>query len=290
MNPFDYKEPDTLEEVFSLLEQYGEDCKIVAGGTALIIMLSQRLLAPACLVSLRRLSGLRGLSWEEGVLQLGALLTHREVEVSTEVTERLPVLAETYAKVATIRVRNMATVGGSLAHADPNQDSPVTLLALDARVKVASSSGSREVPISDFFTDYYETVLEPQEVVTEVLVPEPSPGSGTVYLKYLPRTAEDYATGGVAATIVLDPASGLCSDCRIGLGSVASVPLRAGEAEDLLRGQTLSSDVFDEAGAAARKCTDSTSDVRGSDSYKEAMTEVFVKRALTQAWERARSG
>jgi carbon-monoxide dehydrogenase medium subunit len=200
---------------------------------------------------------------------------------------RLPVLAETYRHVATVRIRNMATVAGSLAHADPNQDPPITLLALDAQVRLASASGERDVALKDFFRDYYETVLTPDELLTEVHIPMPQPHTGSAYLKFLPRSADDYATVGVAATVQVDPASGACADCRIAMGCVGVTPVRAQRAEQLLRGQQRTDELLREAGAVAQEATDPISDTRGSAAYKRSMAGVFVRRALQQAWQQA---
>ncbi len=287
MHNFEYREPETLEEALALLAELGEDAKVVAGGTALVIMLNQRLLMPSHLISLRKLQNLQAIESSDGDLQLGALATHRSVETSPLVQQHLPALAETYSQVATLRIRNMATVGGSLAHADPNQDSPVTLMALNARVALTSAEGSREVPLDEFFTDYYETVLRPDELVTRVLVPRSEPATGCAYVKFLPRTAEDYGTVGVAATVSVEPDSGVCHDCRLVLGGVGSTPLRAREAEDLLKGQPSTPELLQEVGAAAQRLTDPVSDVRGSAEYKRAMTGVFAGRAIDQAWQRA---
>ena len=287
MHNFEYREPDTLEETLALLGELGEDAKLVAGGTALVIMLNQRLLMPSHLISLRRLQDIDQIESSDGTLQLGALATLRAVETSPLVQEQSPVLAETYAQVATLRIRNMASVGGSLAHADPNQDPPVTLMALDARVGLASADGSREVAMDEFFIDYYETVVRPDELVTRVVVPPAAPHTGSAYLKFLPRTSEDYATVGVAARVSLEPDSGVCQDCRLVLGGVGATPLRAREAEDLLKGQKSTPELLEAVGAAARQLTDPVSDSRGSAQYKTAMTGVFVGRAIDQAWERA---
>ena len=287
MHNFEYREPDTLEEVLALLGELGEEAKIVAGGTALVIMLNQRLLVPSHLISLRKLRDIDQIESSDGTLQLGALATLRAVETSPLVQEQSPVLAETYAQVATLRIRNMATVGGSLAHADPNQDPPVTLMALDARVGLASANGSREVALDEFFIDYYETVVRPDELVTRVMVPRAAPHTGSAYLKFLPRTSEDYATVGVAARVSLEPDSGVCQDCRLVLGGVGATPLRARDAEDLLKGQKSTPELLEAVGAAARQLTDPVSDSRGSAQYKTAMTGVFVGRAIDQAWERA---
>jgi aerobic carbon-monoxide dehydrogenase medium subunit len=289
MNSFDFRQPDTVEEALTLLHDFGEDAKVMAGGTALVIMLKQRLVMPECLISVQNLRGLNQINATNGDLQLGALTTHRAVETSPLVRSRIPALAETYAHVATIRIRNVATVGGALAHADPNQDPPVILLALDARVRLTSKAGSRQVAIGEFFTDYYETVRRPDELVTEVAVPVPKPHSGSVYLKFLPRTADDYATVGVAVTLTVDPVRGVCQECRIAMGCVASTPVRAAQAEALMRGQPFTPELGREAGSLAQQVTDPISDGRGSAEYKRAMAAVFVRRALEQAWQRAQA-
>ena len=287
MNPFNYHIPETQEEALALLHEHGDSAKLMAGGTALVIMMKQRLVLPETLISLHRLRGLAEVQEVDGTLHLGALLTHRAAETSPLLRARLPVLAETYRQVATVRIRNVATVGGALAHADPNQDPPVTLLALDAQVQLTSVAGSRDVPLTDFFTDYYETVLRPDELLTAIRIPLPQPHTGSAHVKFLPRTADDYATVGVAATIRLDPATGTCQDCRIALGSVGSTPLRALPAEGVVRGQRLTPELLREAGAVAQQQTDPISDTRGSADYKRAMAGVFVRRALEQAWKQA---
>ena len=287
MNSFEFRQPDTVEEALTLLHDLGEDAKVMAGGTALVIMMKQRLVMPDCLISLQKLRGLDHIHARNGEIQLGALTTHRAVERSAAVRSRIASLAETYAHVATIRIRNVATVGGALAHADPNQDPPVILLALDAQVQLTSTADSRRVAIGEFFTDYYETIRQPDELVTEVVVPVPKPHSGSVYVKFLPRTADDYATVGVAAAVTVDPASGSCQECRIAMGCVAPTPVRAPEAETLVRGQRLTPELAREAGALAQRVTDPISDTRGSADYKRAMAGVFVRRALEQAWQRA---
>jgi carbon-monoxide dehydrogenase medium subunit len=289
MNAFDYRAPRALDEALAVLSEYGEDARVVAGGTALVTMMRQRLVQPRCLVSLRDVQGLGGIEATNGSLRLGALVTHREVEVSPLVRPRLPVLAETFRRVATVRVRHMATVGGALAHGDPNQDPPVTLLALGARVEIRGARGSRELPLGEFFRDYYETALEPGEVVTAVTVPSALPAaSGAAFLKFLPRTADDYATVAAAAIVILEPDGERCREARIALGSVGVTPLRVGAAEALLSGQRLGESLLQAAGEAAKGAVDPLSDHRGSAAYKREMTAVMVKRALTQAWDDAR--
>ena len=288
MNAFDYRAPATLDEALALLREHGEDARVVAGGTALVTMLRQRLVLPDCLVSLRDVEGLNRIEAASGAIRLGALVTHRQAEVSPLVTERLPVLAETFRRVATVRIRHMATVGGSLAHADPNQDPPVTLVALDASVEIRRAGGRRELPLRAFFRDYYETALEPGELVTAVTVPPLPPASGAAFIKFLPRSAEDYATVAVAATVTLEAGGERCREARIALGSVAPTPLRVAKAEALLRGARLDERVLRDIGDAAKGEVDPLTDHRGSAAYKREMTAVMVGRALTQAWEEAR--
>jgi aerobic carbon-monoxide dehydrogenase medium subunit len=283
MIPFEYRTPKNLKEVHGALKEFGPDAKLIAGGTALVIMMKQRLVRPSCLVSLRSVRGLNGIEVKDGGLRIGGLATHREVERSPLVRRRLPLLAETYHHVATIRVRNMATVGGGLAHADPNQDPPPTLIALGATVKATSANGSRLIPLDEFFKDYYETVLNPDDLITEIFVPRLPANSGGAYLKFLPRTADDYATVSAAAVLTLDKSKKTISDVRIALGSVGVTPIRATAAEAILRGQPAKAEAFAEAGEKAKEAVDPVSDFRGSAAYKREMAGVFVRRALEKA-------
>ncbi len=283
MLPFEYRTPKNLKEVHASLREFGTDAKLISGGTALVIMMKQRLVRPSCLVSLRSVRGLNGIEVKDGGLSIGGLATHRDVETSSLVRRRLPVLSETYHHVATIRVRNTASVGGGLAHADPNQDPPPTLIALGATVKATSANGSRVIPLDEFFTDYYETVLNPDEIITEVFVPKMPPNSGSAYLKFLPRTADDYATVSAAAVLTLDKSKKKISAVRIALGSVGTTPIRAKDAEALLRGQPVKPEAFREAAEKAKEAVDPVTDFRGSAGYKKEMAGVFVRRALEKA-------
>lgn len=283
MIPFEYRTPKSLKEVHADLRKFGTDAKLIAGGTALVIMMKQRLVRPSCLISLRAVRGLNSIAEKDGGLKIGGLATHREVETSSLVRRRVPLLAETYRHVATIRVRNMATVGGGLAHADPNQDPAPTLIALGATVKVSSAAGSRVIPIEEFFTDYYETVLKPEEIITEIYVPKLPAISGAAFLKFLPRTADDYATVSAAAVVTLDRSKKTFADVRIALGSVGTTPIRAREAEAVLRGQPVKPDALREAAEKAKAAVDPISDFRGSSAYKKEMAGVFVRRALEKA-------
>jgi carbon-monoxide dehydrogenase medium subunit len=288
VNAFDYRAPHVLDEALAVLREYGDDARAIAGGTALVTMMRQRLVRPACLVSLRDVPGLGRIEATNGAVRLGALVTHREAEVSPLLQERLPVLAETFRRVGSIRIRHMATVGGALAHADPNQDPPVTLMALGARVEIRRAGNRRELPLEEFFRDYYETALASGELVTAVTVPVLPPASGASFVKFLPRTADDYATVAVAATVTLEPDGERCREARIALGAVGTTPLRARAAEALLPGVRLGESLVRAVGEAAKGEVDPLDDHRGSAAYKREMTAVMVGRCLAQAWDDAR--
>jgi carbon-monoxide dehydrogenase medium subunit len=288
VNAFDYRAPRGLDEALAILQEFGDDARVIAGGTALVTMMRQRLVRPACLVSLRDVPGLGGIEATNGVVRLGAMATHREAELSPGLGERLAVLADTFRRVGTVRIRHMATVGGALAHADPNQDPPVTLLALGARVELRRAGSRRDLPLDEFFRDYYETALEPGELVTGITVPVLPAASGASFVKFLPRSADDYATVAVAAVVTLEPDGERCRQGWIALGSVATTPRRSRAAEALLRGERLDERLLGAAGEAAKSEVDPLTDHRGSAAYKREMTAVMVGRALTQAWEAAR--
>ncbi len=282
-----YQEPETLDGVFDALQQYGDDALLLAGGTGLVNLMKQRLAQPSCLVGLRKVAALQGVQRSDGDLQIGAMVTQRDAETSDVIRVHSALLTETYGRVASVRIRNVATVGGGLAHADPSQDPPVSLIALGARVRLQSRQGTRELPLEDFLVDYYETARQPGEVLTHVIVPPQSARSGAVYLKYLPRTEDDYATVSVAALLVLDADGVTCRDARIALGAVGPTILRARAAEDMLRGRAVTADAMRAAAASVKPAVDPATDYRGSAEYKRDMAEVFTRRALEGALARA---
>jgi carbon-monoxide dehydrogenase medium subunit len=289
MTPFEFLQPSSLDEALGLVDQHGDDGKVIAGGTALVILMKQRLVRPTALISLAKLQELRGVERRNGAIRIGALTTHREAETNSLVRETLPMLAETLHHVATVRIRNVGTLGGNLAHADPNQDPPAALIALGASVEIVGKGGERSVPIEEFFTDYYETALQPGELVRAITVPAPPAGAGAAYTKFLPRTADDYATVAVAAVVQLDASGERLEEVHLGLGSLGSTPLRPRETEAALRGQPASEAAIRAASAAVKDEVDPISDIRGSAEYKRDMAEVFVRRTVLQAVEQARA-
>lgn len=283
MIAFEYVEPESLGESLALLEQHGEDAKVLAGGTGLVNLMKQRLVQPAYLIGLRRLVRLPELAEirPNGDLTIGALCSHRAIETSALIQRRLPLLAATFQHVASVRIRTAATIGGSLAHADPNQDPPPALLVLDARLRVQSRQGAREIELSDFFVDYYETALEPEELITTVIIPPQPADAGTSFLKFLPQTHDDYATIAVAARISLD--GDTIAQARVALGAAAATPLRARAVETALHGQPLTPQVIRDAAALVTEEIDPLADFRGSAEYKRDMAVVFTQRAIEQA-------
>ena len=282
MIDFEYHAPTSLDQVFDLLEQYGDDSRVMAGGTALVIQMKQRLSQPGHVIGMRRVGGLNSIESTPEGLMIGALCTQRQIENSELVAKELPLIADTFRKVATPRIRNMATIGGGLVNGDPNQDPPPSLIALGASVVLSSKGGERIVPVEDLFIDYFETDVQPGEILTSVLIPQAPAGSGAVYLKFLPRTADDYATVSVAAIVDADESNN-CRDVRIVLGASGVTPIRAKAAEDLLRQRPLTEENIRASAAGVIGEVAPLDDFRGSADYKRQMAEVFTRRAVTQS-------
>jgi carbon-monoxide dehydrogenase medium subunit len=283
---YDYHEPETLADAVALLTRYGEDAHLVAGATAFTLLWRQGLLRPGHVIGLRRIASLGTITSAGGGLVIGATVTHRAIERSTDVARYCPALTSAFASVATVRVRNQATVGGNLAHADPAQDPPPMLMALGAKVVAASSAGERSILLDELFVDVFTTSLRPGEIITSVRLPPLAAGTRATYLKFLPRTADDYATVSVAATLRL-AADGSVGDVRVALGAAGPTPVRARGVEDALRGAV--PDAKRIADAAARVDVDIApfDDVRGSAAYKREMARVWTERALVSLVEAA---
>jgi carbon-monoxide dehydrogenase medium subunit len=281
MIKFDYLEPATLAEALSLLEQHGDSARVIAGGTSLIIWMRQRLLMPKVVIGLGRIPDLDTITFnvQEG-LRIGAGARHRDIELSAAVKQHYPLLHETFRKVAQPRIRNMGTIGGNLAGGDPLTDPGASLIALDAELTLTSSNGTRTMLVEDFFVDYYQTALEPGELLTGIRVPPPQ-RPGWSHIKFTPRSVEDFATVGVAITLRIQERT--CEDARLALNSVASTIVRAKRAEEVLRGHRLTDEVLREAGEVAASEVDPVDDNRGSADYKRDLVKVLVRRAAEEA-------
>jgi aerobic carbon-monoxide dehydrogenase medium subunit len=279
---FEYHAPGTLDEALSTLDRYGDDAKLLAGGQSLIPLMKLRFAVPAALVDINRIEGLGGLSEEGGELRIGALVRHKTCERSELLRGRWSVLGDAAPQISDPIVRNSGTVAGSLAHADPQGDWGSALLAADARVVVQRSGGRREISLEDFFLGPFTTALEPQEMVTEVRVPDPGPRAAGTYLK-LERKVGDFATVGVAVHVSFD--NGTVRRSGIALTAVGPRNLRAHAAEAALDGQPLDDDRIREAARLAAEEAQPRDDTRGSADYKRNVVRVFVERGLRKARE-----
>ena len=292
MKYFDYFEPTTLSEASSLLTYYGKDAKILAGGTDLLVRMKRQVLTPRYLINLKRISGLDTITVSDGALRIGALATIRAVHTSSVVREHWGVVAEAAQKMASMQVRNLATIGGNLCNAAPSADMAPALIGLGASVRIVGPSGERTVGLEEFFVGPGATVLGEGEILTELIVSRPRPKTGAVYIKYAIRKAMDIALVGVAVVTTLDASSKRLDDVRVVLGAVAPTPLRARRTEEVLRGRAvpLEDVALGEAAEIAMEEAKPISDVRASEYYRRKLVGVLVRRATSQALERASEG
>jgi len=284
---FEYHAPSSVDEAVALLERLGEDAKVLAGGHSLVPAMRFRLALPQHLVDINRIDGLGHIREEGGSLAIGALTREAEVERAPVVQERYPLLADAARVIADPLVRNRATVGGNLAHADPANDHPAVMLAYGATVVAQGPGGRREIAADDFFVGLFENAMEPNEILVEVRIPAPGPGSGGAYEKF-ERKVGDYAISAAAVQLTME--GDTCTAARIGLTNVSAVPMRARGAEAALVGKKVTAEVVEAAGKAAAEECDPSGDLRGSEEYKRDITRVLVKRAIRRAVRRAGGG
>lgn len=288
---FVYHEPHTVDGVLDLLSEHGGDARMLAGGTAFSLLYKVGVLRPGHVIGLRRIDRLRGIDRTPDGVWIGAHTTHHEIERSPLIRMELPVLAQAFAAVGSIRIRTQATVGGGICHADPAQDPPPPLIAAGATAHIAGPGDRvRTVPLGDFFVDYYTTVVAADEILLGVSVPRPAATTVSTFLRFMPRSAEDYATVSVAASVSF-AGDGTVEDARIALGGVGPTPMRAVGAEAAIRGRSLGAAAA-EAAASVEPDVDPLDDARGSATYKRAMAVVHVERALHEVqskWAEGRS-
>jgi carbon-monoxide dehydrogenase medium subunit len=287
MEEFRYLEPRSLRRACRLLNQYQGEAKVIAGGVSLIVLMKNRLLRPAILVNIKSVQGLDNIKFHpRSGLRVGPLTLHRQVAAHPIVRERFSLLAAAASEVGSSAIRNMGTIGGNLCHADPSGDIAPALLCLDARLQLVSLRGKKVVSVDEFCTDYYTTLLEPDEILAEIQIPTPPHGSGGAYLK-LKRTATDMAIVQVAACVSRNPKMGICTGARIAFGSLGPRPIFAQEACEYLKGKGLSPEEIEHGADLAAAQVEPSGDGRGSAEYKKEMARIHVKRALKLAWERA---
>ena len=277
---FQYLQPENLPEARALIAQYGDEAKIIAGGSALVLMIRQNLIAPQVLVSLGKVQELNYERDGAGDYELGAMLSLSDIVKSGRLKERYPGLHSACKEVGNVRVRNQATLGGNLAEADYASDPPAMLLALDAVARVAGPSGWRSIPLADFSLGFYTTALEPDELLAGIAIPPLPEGARSTYLKYKSRSSEDRPCVGVAAVAVFEEER--CKGLRVAIGAACETPKRVASLESLGVGERLTDELIDEIANGYAANIDTLEDLRGSSWYRKEMIRVFVRRALKE--------
>jgi aerobic carbon-monoxide dehydrogenase medium subunit len=281
--PFHYHRASSLKEATTMLAQLGDEAKLLAGGQSLIPLMKLRFANPSHLVDLNFVPGSSYIKEEAGGVRFGALTRHAEIEHSN-ISARIPLVQDCAAGIADVQVRNRGTIGGSVAEADPSGDWATALLTQKTEVQCLSPRGERSVPLADFITDAYSTVLEHDELVREIVVKLPEKGSGGAYLAFK-RSAPVYPTASAAVQLTME--GEICKDAAIVLGCVGLVPVKATAAESALRGRKMDDKVVTAAMEAVRAAVDPQSDMRGSADYKRTLAAALVKRAIEVAVRRA---
>jgi carbon-monoxide dehydrogenase medium subunit len=290
MKDFEYFAPKTVGEALSLLSQYKEEAKIMAGGQSMLVLMRQGLLAPEYVIDVKGISEMEYIDYaEEKGLRIGALTTHRDIEKSPVIMKYFKVLSEMERNLATIQTRNWGTIGGNLCHGDPAGDPAVVLIALNAKLKLIRQSNERIIEMEEFSRDMLEVELEPDEMLSEIQVPNPKPHTGTAHEKLMVMQG-DAGIVGAAVSITLRPGNGICEDARIAVSNAASIPLRAKDAEKRLIGKVINLALLDEACQVAPVEADPPSDVHASAEYRREMVKIFVRRAAAKALEKAKRG
>ena len=285
---FSYHAPTSIADATALLTRYGDDAKVLSGGQSLIPLMKLRLATPQHVIDINRIPNLAYIREAGGALAIGALARESDLEESEIVRTRFPILLDTSKVIADPLVRNLATVCGNVAHADPANDHPTTMLALRAEVVAVGGKGERRIPIDGFFVGPFTTTLSPDEIVTELRIPTPPSRSGGAYLK-LERKVGDFATAAVAAQLTLS-ANGICERAGIGLTNVGPTPIQAKQAEKFLNGKRLDEAAVKQAAQLAADESEPESDLRGPAEYKRDLVRVLTARALRKALERAGGG
>ena len=285
---FEYFAPKTLKEALTLLDKYQDECKVIAGGQSLLILMRQGLVTPQYLIDIKGISELSYIKSDtDGGLRIGALTTHRAIEKSPLMRDGFGVLAEMEWRLASIQTRNWGTIGGNLCHADPAGDPAPVLIALNATLSMASLKGERNMAVEDFCLDYFETALEPGELLTEIQVPAAPPHTSTAYSKFN-VIESDLATVGVAVSITLGSSDGTCQDVQIALGAAAPTPMRAKQAEAVLRGKKITDNLLKEAGEIASTEAEPISDIYASEEYRRELVKILFKRVGKEALAKAK--
>jgi carbon-monoxide dehydrogenase medium subunit len=276
---FELLEPHSLPEAAGLLTEYGDDARVIGGGTTLVILMKQRALHYPYLVDLRLIPGIGDIKKDADGLCIGTMVSHRAVETSPLVREKFPVLAEAFGQIGNVRVRHTASVGGNLAHADYRLDPPPPLLVLNTEITAYGPDGSRRIALKDFFRGMYETALEPGEILVDVRIPSMPANSRAAYLRFSTLSANDWPCLGAAGLLIKE--SGRCKELRLALGGVAATPLLI-TGLDFTADQILDEAVIEKVQDAVEEQISPASDFRGSEWYKRRMARLFVRKTIEQ--------
>jgi CO/xanthine dehydrogenase FAD-binding subunit len=284
----EYLRPKTVHEAIALCQQYGEEARYIAGGTDVIVKIKDRQMRPQCLISLRNIPDLDHIKYEEGKLRIGALATHRKLELSPVLRKHFPILTDAVENIGSVQIRNVATLGGNIVNSVPSADGATPLIALGAKVRLLGPNGERMMLLEDIFTGPGQTLLKPGEILCEFVVPKLPPRTGGAYWKHMRRAAMELPILGVSVLVSLAEDMQTCVDARIGLGVLAPTPMRAKKAEAVLKGEKLSDDILENAGKVAASESKPRDTFRGEAWYRREMVEVLIPRIAKVAMERAR--
>jgi carbon-monoxide dehydrogenase medium subunit len=287
IHDFTYLKPGTLQEALSMLADHKDECKIICGGQSLLVVMRQGMVVTDYLIDIKGLDELSYITYDEKEgLKIGATTTHRTIEKSELIKQKCPILVDIEKKVASIQIRNWGSIAGNLAHGDAQAgDLAPSLIALNAKVKLASSKGSRIMPLQEFYTGFFENAMSNEELMVEVQAPPVRPRTATAYTKFN-LIGNDQGIVGVASSVTVDQ-SGACQEARIVLGNAGVIPIRAKNAEQVLRGKKLGDKLLEEAGEAAAGEAEPVSDIHASEEYRRHLIKVLTKRMVKRAWEQA---
>ncbi|NIO05977.1 MAG: xanthine dehydrogenase family protein subunit M [Proteobacteria bacterium] len=287
MVKFEYLKPKSIDEAISLHQSHGQKAKYIAGGTDVMVKIKEGKISPQYLISLRHLQGLGRIIYKDGELRIGAMVTHRMLELSPVIRKEFPILTDSTANIGSVQIRNVATIGGNIINAVPSADGAIPLITLGAEVRIRGPKGERSMALEDIFIGPGQTLLEAGEILLEFIIPKLPPHTGGAYCKHTRRAAMELPILGVAVRISLADDMKTCTEARIGLGVLAPTPMRAQNAESILKGRKLEEKILKRAGEIAAGECKARDSVRGEAWYRRAMVEILVPRLTKVAMERA---
>ncbi|MGD2124758.1 MAG: FAD binding domain-containing protein [Desulfobacteraceae bacterium] len=288
MNKFEYLMPRSIDEAISLFVSHGERAKYIAGGTDVMVKVSEGKISPQYLVSLRRVPGLDHILYKDGELRIGSLVTHRMLELSPVIKKEFPILIDAVTNIGSVQIRNVATIGGNIVNAVPSADGAIPLITLGAEVRLRGPKGERRIALEDIFIGPGQTLLETGEILLEFVIPKLLPHTGAAYRKHTRRAAMELPLLGVAVLVSLEDDMLSCTEARIGLGVLAPTPMRAKNAEAIMKGNELDDEILKKAGRAAAEECKARDSIRGEAWYRREMVEILVPRMTRLAMERVR--